>query len=369
MRKIPWPTRVSRLYPVFALTFALSTSVLAYAWLSTEIELKNVSQIYSQRDASLRQQVAVLTDDSKNSHAKLAVQQQQITDTGAKLAQLQKQQTELSAQLKLTTGQLATAQNQLSTNASELTQLRARPPLFSFANASSLPDLTIKEAAVKNLVSTAYGYIQTVYGQPYLLDSVKITFVDRYDIAGSAGEILISNGPKGIDIDIHLKDFNPTDFQDSNSVIHEMIHAFHGVAVFQTSAIEEGETVAATDAVMAKMTADGKLPDFGHLYLQTSEAQYQKLNSSLTISANNNNFYADANISQVYQVIGMAWYRLYQENPRIFAQLNAEYYGHIQNGEAADSKLALQAIRDNVTSVGGSAINSYLDSQVAFNPK
>ena len=347
------PTRISRLYPAFALTLALSTAVLAYAWGSAEIELTDLSQTYSQRDANLRQQVLSLTADSKDSHAKLAVQQQQITDTAAKLAALQKQQSTLSSQLGTTTQQLATAQNQLSSNASELQTLRSRPPLFSFADQSSLPDVSVKEAAVRSLVSSAYGYIQGVYGQPYLLDSIKITFVKQYDIAGSAGEILISNGPKGISIDIHLKDFNPDDFQDNNTVVHEMIHAFHGVAVFQTSAIEEGETVAATDAVMAKMTADGKLPNFGHLYLQTPDSEYRQLDSSLSIRADNVAFYSDPNISRIYQVIGTAWYKMYQEDPQIFSAVNAEYYPHVQNGQTASTALALQAIRDNLKSVSG----------------
>lgn len=369
MYTISLPTRISRLYPVFALTFALSTAVLAYAWGSSEIELKNLSALYATRDASLRQQVVSLSADSKNSHAKLTIQEQQITDTAAKLASLQKQQLSLNSQLGTTTRQLATAQNQLSSSASELQTLRARPPLFSFANQSNLTDISVKEAAVKNLVSTAYGYIQTIYGTPYLLDSVKITFVNQYNIAGSSGEILISNGPKGIAIDIHLKDFNPDDFQDNNTVIHEMIHAFHGIAVFQTSAIEEGETVAATDAVMAKMTADNKLPDFGHLYLQIPDSEYQQLNSTLAIQADNARFYASDNIAQIYQVIGQAWYKMYQADPQIFSTINAKYYKKVQNGQTATTALALQSIRDSMISVAGTPIDQYLQTQIAFNPK
>ena len=44
--------------------------------------------------------------------------------------------------------------------------------------------------------------------------------------------------------------FDENSFEDVNTIIHEIMHGFHGVAVFESSAFEEGMTVAATDAVM-----------------------------------------------------------------------------------------------------------------------
>jgi hypothetical protein len=363
-----WPTRVSRLYPVFALCFALSTAVLAYAWLDTQLNLESLSQQYDSRDATLRAQVASLSKSQVDATAELAVQKAQIDETGGKLADLQQQLATANSQLSGKESALSNAQNQLSSNASELQELRSRPALFDFANDSSQPDVSVQEAAVKQLVTNAYPYIEAVYGEPYLLDQVTITFVNQYQIAGSAGEILISNGPKGISIDIHLKEFNPDDFQDTNTVIHEMIHAFHGIAVIQTSALEEGETVAATDAVMAKMTAAGKIPNFGHLYLTMTPAQYAQENATLQIPADNATFYARPDISEIYQVIGEAWQNLYTQDPTIFSQVNAEYYKHVQNGQAATSTLVLQAIKDNVPTVAGEPINQYLSQNVAFNP-
>ena len=369
MAIIPLPTRVSRLYPVFALTFALSTSVFGYAWGSSEIELLTLSHTYETRDESLRSQVTALTRSQKETAGILITQRAQVTQTASQLASIKTQLTQQSADLEQKKAALVSAQNQVSANATELQQLRSRPPLFSFANHSSLTDVTTKQAQVKELVANAYTYIQNIYGQPYLLNSITITFVDQYQIAGSAGEILISNGSKGISIDIHLKDFNKYDFQDSNTVIHEMIHGFHGVAVFQTSAIEEGMTVAATDAVMANMTTDHMLPDFGHLYLETDAATYATLNRSLRIPANNELLYASSDVSDIYQLIGSAWYSLYKQDSQAFKKINTYYYAHVQKGEIATTALALQAISDSVPTLKGQPIAVYLAANTAFHPK
>ena len=369
MTKLPLPIRVSRVYPAIALVFACSTTAFGYAWGSSQIELLSLSHTYDVRDESLRGQVQALTHTQKETSAQLVTQRAQVTQTAAQLATLKVQLTQQTTELDQKRTALASAQNQLSANATELEQLRSRPPLFSFANSSSQTDVETKQANVKELVTNAYTYIQDLYGKPYLLNSITITFVDQYQIAGSAGEILISNGPKGISIDIHLKDFNKYDFQDSNTVIHEMIHGFHGVAVFQTSAIEEGMTVAATDAVMSKMTAEHILPDFGHLYLDTDAATYATLNRTLRVPASNELLYASANVSDLYQMLGTAWYALYKTDPLAFKKINTAYYSHIQKGEPATTALALQVIAASVPTVSGAPIADYLQANRAFHPQ
>lgn len=340
-----------------------------YAWQSTEIEMLNLSENSSRNIDTLRQRVSDLTQTEKADKATLQVQKQQIDQTAAQLADLKKQYDQASTDLTSKVKQLQTAQDQLSKNAAELAQLRSQPPLFSFQNKSTtLQNVTTKEEQIKQLITDAFSYVQNLYGQPYLLHSITITFVDQFSIAGSSGEILISNSSQGINIDIHLKDFNNTNFQDINTVIHEMIHGFHGVAVFDTSALEEGITVAMTDAVMERMIQDNKLPHFNQLYISMSDETYAQMNRTLTIPADSTAFYSRPDISQIYQVIGKAWYRLYQEDASVFHKINDYYYPRIQNGQKADAALVRDAIKSALPSVGSQSISTYLSKNVAFNP-
>ena len=364
---LPLPTRVSRVYPILTLVFLLTSSSFLYAWQHTRIELEHLPNI-EQRNQELEKQVESMALAQKEDQATLAAQKKEITDTAAKLADLQKQLQDSNDQLASKEKQISDQQSQLTSNASELASLRSRPPLFSFQNQSTLADVQTKQDDVKAVVSDAYSYIEQIYGEPYLLNSVTIDFVDALSIAGSSGETIISNGPKGLSITIRLKDFDKNSFQDINTVIHEMIHGFHGLAVFQSSALEEGITVAATDAVMTKMMAAGKIPPFTHLYLTTTPTTYSLWNQSLNVYADNNAFYSDTNVSEVYQLIGTAWYKLYQQDNQFFKNLNAQYYPQIQQGKNATTGLVLNSIRAVISNVGGESINTYLAENRAFAP-
>jgi len=364
---LAFPTRVSRLYPVFSFVLLLSSGGFLYEWQAAKATLGNVPTI-EQRNRDLSDQVLKLTKANSADQIALKSQRQQITDGAAQLAALQKQLADKASQITTLNGQLKNQADQLNANAAELQRLRTQPPLFSFQNQSSNPNVTQQQADVKQLVSDAYGYIKNLYGDPYLLNQVTITFVNEFTISGSAGEIVISNGSKGISMDIHLKSFDKSSFQDINTVIHEMVHAFHGIAVFQTSALEEGMTVAATDAVMKLMEADGKIPSFDRLYLATNDTTYAAWNASLAIPADNTAFYNSTDVSQVYQVIGTAWYRLYQADSGIFRKINAFYYPLVQKGQVPDTAMAQAAVRASISTVNGQPIDAYLATNHAFNP-
>ncbi|MBU6389709.1 hypothetical protein KGQ71_04315 [Patescibacteria group bacterium] len=368
------PTRVSRLYPIFALTLAITNAIFIYAWQSADLTLSNLS-VVEQRNEALHNQVDQLTSQQSIDKSTLAFQKQEIGQNAQKLADLQKQikaETDSlaakDALLQQAQKQVAAQQAQLTSNASELEQLRNRPPLFSFQNQSGLADINQKEADVKALVTNAFPYIQKIYGQPYLLHQVSITFVNSLSIAGSSGEIVIKNGPGGISMDIQLEDFDKNSFQDNNTIIHEIVHAFHGIAVLDTSALEEGITVAATDAIMQAMINDGKLPDFGHLYLILSDQEYADWNTALHIPADNTLFYSSPDIAKIYQVIGKAWYRLYQQNGSFFKDFNAAYYPKVQKGISPDNALVLDTIRSVIPYVGSQSIDDYLKVNQAFDP-
>lgn len=360
------PNRVSRLYPLFALTLILTSATFLYLWLSTDIQLNSVQSILSDNQ-TLTKELDDLHKADQLNKTTLDLQKKQIADATTKLADLESQVSQKNSELSTKDQQIKNQQDQLSTNATELQQLRDRPPLFSFQNQSS-NDVAQSEKEVKQVMTDAYSYIQDVYGKPYQALKVTITFVDSFSIVGSAGEIVITSDKNGYTLNIHLKSFNKNNFQDVNTLIHETVHAFRGIGVLDSSALEEGSTVAATDAIMAKMTKDGKIPDFGHLYLNVSDVQYQAWNSSLTVFADNQAFYKDPQVAKVYQLIGRAWYNLYQADPTFFKDFNAALYSHLEKGESGDAPLVLDLIRATVKKVGSTTIDDYLANNRAFNP-
>jgi len=282
----------------------------------------------------------------------------------AKIQELKSKETEVLDLQKKISNQEA----QLAANSTELNQLRSRPPLFSFDNESSLPDFEDKKNQVQDVVSSAYDEVANLYGQPYLLHSITITFVDNFSIEGASGEIQINNSSKGLSIDIRLRDFSKTNFNDVNAIIHEIIHSFHGIGVFDTTVYEEGMTTAATDVVLANLITSGKVPNFSHLYLTLSTSNYNSYNNSLSVPAESEAFYNSSNISKFYQMSGMAWYKLYEADHGFFKKFNEEYYSHIQNGETGDDELVKSIIKNNISTVEDSSIDSYLANQKVFNP-
>ena len=369
------PTRVSRLYPIFSLILLLSTSAFFYAWQQTQLEINRLVT-FEQREEGLHRQINSLIASQKQDQAKIQVQKQTLADINAKLAEIEKNLTERTSDLSSKEKELSQAQeqlknqrDQLTTNANELEQLRARPPLFSFQNqSSSLENATQKQEDIKDIITIAYEYIKLIYGDPYLLNSIVVTLTDTLSIKGSSAEIVIENGPNGISIKIRLPDFDKNKFEDVNALVHEILHGFHGIAVFNTTALEEGITIAAADAVMERMIADHKLPQFTHLYLSMSEAQYQDWNSRYKVYADNTVFYTDPNVGRVYQMIGTAWYKLYKEDSEFFKKVNTEYYPKVQQGLTPDAEMVLDAIRAAAPTVDGESIDVFLAKHRAFNP-
>ena len=347
-----------------------------YRWQLTQINANTAVQQRDKQIADLSRQLDVLTAEHASDTTTLASQSAALKTATSKLtdieAQLKKGEADLAAQTKQLSdaqAQVKSQQDQLTTNATELAKLRARPPLFSFQNQSNIANVDQKEADIRALVTSAYDYMQEIYGQPYLLNQITITFVDNFTIAGAAGEITIANGPSGINIDIHLKDFDNTSFQDKNTMIHEMAHGFQGIASNNDSALAEGETVAVTDAVMQRMIDDGKMQKFPNLYLIETPQQYTDWNKNIDIPANTNDFYSSPDIAKIYQVIGQAWMNLYNSDPTFFKRFNEAYYKHIQNGEAPSHDLAISVIKQVISTVNGTPIADYLAANSAFNSR
>jgi hypothetical protein len=369
------PKRVSRIWPLLTVIALLSCSTLYYYWQFSQITSGVAIEERDQQIQALRNQVTTLTTQQQNDAATIQRTNEKLTSVNLELESNQKKldakQAEfeqVSKQLSEIQGKLTAQQQQLSTSATELERLRNRPPLFSFKADANVENLEQKQQDVKEIITNAYDAIQEIYGAPYALNQITISFVSSLSISSAAGEIQISNGPQGISITIRLKDFDKNNFQDVNTIIHETIHGFHGIAVLESSAFEEGMTIAATDAVMQELTKRGVIPDYGRLYISMSANSYARANSELTVKANNDQFYADPSIARIYQMIGYAWYQLYRTDVGVFKKINNAYYARAQRGEKITDAMITGIIKETVPTVNGLPIATFLAEQRAFNP-
>ncbi len=279
-----------------------------------------------------------------------------------KKAELAKATESLNAKLKeLDTAQkkIKSQESQIAANSTELSKLRNRPPLFSFkVDATKLVNSETKKEEIKQVVTDAYDVIADVYGVPYLLHSVTINLVDSLSNPNAGAETEISNGPNGLSLTIRLTDFDRNSFNDVNGVIHELIHTFHGLAILNPIAYEEGITVAAADAVMEKLIASGKTPSFKPLYVRMSKEEYAS--TSLFLPQNDAQFYASADVGQYYQIAGYGWLQLYRSDTAFFRRFNEKIYNHKKNGTEITQQLVLDTVRQVISSAGGMSISDWL---------
>ncbi len=364
------PKRVSRLYPVIALVAGIIASSFFYQWRFTQITSSTSIEANLQRIDALEGEIDGYKQQKAADDKTIAEKSRQLADTTRQLESTKAELESATKQLSSLKDQVKNQESQLSSNSAELQRLRSRPPLFNFKNESSLGEATIssQQQEIKDVITNAYDIIKEIYGAPYLLNQVTISFVDNFKITGAAGEILIENSAQGISITIRLKSFSKEKFEDVNTIIHETIHAFHGVAVMDSSALEEGMTVAATDVVMRKMIDQGKLPNYSNLYLIINDAQYASFNQTLTVYKDNEAFYSYPQVSKVYQLVGMAWMKLYKADPTIFYRLNEAYYAQVQKGKSPTDELIRSTLTTLLPTVGGVPISAFFANNRAFNP-
>lgn len=357
------PTRLKTLISLLLLMTVVSVAtngILTWQWLSERQNFRNLVASQAQQIQVTGQKNKKLSKENQTYQVEVAQKDEELQ---RKIADLAKKQSALDALTKqfddkaqeLTDKQAALAkvqkqaddqQSQLNASSAELAKLRDRPPLFSFqVKSSSIQDVETKKAAVKQVVTDAYDTIQSLYGKPYLLHSVTISFVDSFSNAKASGEIIITNSDKGLDYDIHIKDFNRDSFNDVNTIIHEVIHSFHGLAALSPTAFEEGITVAATDAVMQKMMAAGTIPHFSSLYIQLSDTQFAANQSSLSIPRSDGAFYGSDDVADYYQVEGKAWYNLYSADHDFFKKFNEKIYAAKNNGQDITEQMVLETIK------------------------
>lgn len=301
--------------------------------------------------------------------AQIGLEQAKIKRFNQELASAKKELETATHELSTKLKELSDAQKkiksqeaQISANANELSRLRSRPPLFSFkVDATSLTDSATKQKNIQEIVTTAYDVVSDLYGLPYLLHSVTINLVDSLSNPNAGAETEIKNGPDGLSLTIRLTDFDRNSFNDVNGVIHEIIHTFHGLAVLSPVAYEEGITVAATDIVMEKLIARGKIPSFSPLYIRISASEYA--NSSLRIPSSDTAFYSSADASEFYQLEGYGWRELYRSNSNFFRDFNEKIYTKKRSGIEITDSLVRATIAEVVTKVSGQSVNEWLNTK------
>lgn len=360
------PNRLNSLLTLVILlagTSMAANGFLTWQWLTERQNLRTLVaeqsinlKLTGNKNKKLSQENLAVKEELSEKDLTLAEKDQQLVAKVAELAKKQAELNTLSTTLETKQAELSTAQkqiddqkSQLSANSTELSKLRTRPPLFSFqVKSNKLQDVETKKAAVKQVVTDAYEVIESIYGKPYLLHSVTITFVESFQNDKASGEIVITNSSQGLDYDIHIKDFNRDSFNDTNTIIHEVLHSFHGLAVLSPTAFEEGMTVAAADVVMAKMIEAGKLPRFSSLYIQLSNEEFATLQRNLTIPRSDSELYASAEVATFYQVLGKAWQEIYQLDNNFFTKFNELIYAKKNAGETISEQQILDSIKSIV---------------------
>ncbi|MFA6422851.1 MAG: hypothetical protein WCW17_00160 [Patescibacteria group bacterium] len=343
---------------VFAIEYRFSQNNLSLA--NSSMNYLESSQLKLKANyLESKNTVAQKTAEINAKNVELSKAKADLDKTKSELSKIEKQVADQRQQI-------LNQQEQLSSNASELSTLRNRPPLFSFQNKSS-KNVDQAKSDVETVVKAAYDKVSEVYSMPYLLHSITISFVDSLSKENASGEIHISNGAEGLEIEIRITGFDKNSFQSVNTIIHEIVHSFHGLATLDPVAFEEGMTVAASDKIMRELGESGSLPKFSNYYVQISDSQYNNYNgnSSFSIPSDYNNFYSD-NAYLYYQLEGYAWQKLANSNPDFYKNFNEKFYNKIRNGQKASNDLVKETIKEVASSVDGQSIDSYFSSNKAF---
>ena len=297
--------------------------------------------------ASTEQDLAKKLDELKNS-------QDELKKTQGEIAAKKKENDSLSGKIK-------NQENQLATNSSELDKLRARPPLFLVENKSSAGGSETAIAELKQVVEAAFDEIRSLYGEAYLLNQVTVQLVDSLSRPNIAGEITIQNSKEGIKYTIRIKKFSSSSYLDVATIVHEIIHAFHGIAFLEPVAYEEGITVAATEEIVSVLVSRGVVPNFSTRYLRISPEREAQLEAdpNFVIPASSEAFYGSDQTSDYYQMTGRAWQGLASGDRGFYKRFNEALYAKVHAGVDPRGQVVLDTIRE---------VKGSVPAKKAFNP-
>lgn len=362
------PRRLSRLFAILFVFSATLNGVLVFAYGYNQLVNKRILSSYDKTVTGTLAQTAKYKQERDDAQASVAQKNEQLANLNTELSAKTKHLTEVEAQLTSTNDKLKTQETQLAANSAELNSLRGRPPLFSFQKTTSR-DVTTDEADAKVIVSAAYDTIAGIYGNPYILHQIIINFVDTSDltIPGASAQITITNSKQGLTMEVKLPAFDKNSFENVNTIVHEIIHGFHGLAALQAPIMEEGITVAATDAVMVKLYQQGAISQSESFVTLTSDEAAQ-LNSTLPQPSATSAFYQSPNVGTYYNLAGWSWQQLYKADSQFFSKFNTTLYTKAVAGTSLTPAVVRDTIKEVVTTVNGQPINDYLNGQITLNP-
>ena len=223
-------------------------------------------------------------------------------------------------------------------------------------------DLTFKftgfnattQAFLQQVVNLAYPRIVAVYGQPAQSGEVEIVNVGSFDTSQIPEVQRFAFG--GYDVSnnrILLPIFDSAD-TTAHALLLNMVHAFHGPAVFQYDAWEQGFARAAS-AIVARDPAFG-FADASANNQYSLLKFYDLLNQP---ALGNNTFFppSQAGISLDGQtgigkmlaprlgMSGAAWLKVYIENPAFFRDFNKAYYAAVDPAQSPSLAGNIPALR------------------------
>lgn len=325
-------------------------------------------QTSQQLNAELTQDKTKLEDEVKAVSVRLAATEQ---DLAKKLDELKKSQgelketqTEIAAKKKeidSLSGKIKNQENQLAANSSELEKLRSRPPLFLVENKSNVSNSDTIIAELKSVVEASFDEIRSLYGEAYLLNQVTVQLVDSLSRPNVAGEITIQNSKEGIKYTIKIKKFSKSSMLDTTTIVHEIVHAFHGIAFVEPVAYEEGAAVAATEEIVSVLVGRGVVPNFSTRYLRISAEREAQLEAdpNFVIPASSDAFYGSDQTSDYYQMTGRAWQSLASGDRGFYKRFNEALYAKVRAGVDPRGEVVLDTIRE---------VKGSIPAKKAFNP-
>ncbi len=361
MYSLPFFRRINA-YVLFLAIPLLGVVILSF---TSARSMKQNQKVIADKDNILNQvssQTGELKEENKEVSAELGQKESELKSKQDQYTKLSSDYATKLKQLDAANKEIKEQQAKIAANSAEISALRSKPAVFSFVvSSSNISNVEQKKEDIKQIVTSAYDVIEDVYSQPYLLKSVTIEFVDSLSIPGAYAEVQISNSSQGLSITIRIKDFDKNNFDDVNAIVHEVIHAFHGIAALSTPAYEEGITVAASDAVLKKMIAQGKIQAFSPLYIRMSVSDY--LSTSTTLPSGSS-FYTDSDAASYYQIAGIGWYEIYKADSNFFKTFNEKLYKKTRDGENVTASTLKSLIKESTSAtVNGKSIDEWLETK------
>ena len=244
---------------------------------------------------------------------------------------------------------------------------------------------------LQTLVSLMYPRIIEIYGAPSWTGNVEIVNTGPLDTSTIPQVQRAAFG--GYDVSNSRILLPIFDNQDSfaHALLLNMVHAFHGPAVFQYDAWEQGFARAASAAIICRFNANFGFEDATANYYYTLLPFYDLLNQP---ALGNSTFFPPSQANLVLQgqatigkmllprlgMSGAAWLKVYIENPNFFKQFNAAYYAQFDPNATPSLAGNVPALRDLAAPILPSGVEGtpwsawyeqqyILDTSVSVGPK